>query len=47
MNGALMLSATLDERMKTISTALLPRGTFPYRITFDNKTVGSGKWVKQ
>jgi hypothetical protein len=47
MNGNLVLTTTLDERLETISTIKLSTGTYPYRITFDNKIVGSGKWVKK
>ena len=47
MNGNLVLTTPLDERLETISTIMLSTGTYPYRITFDNKIVGSGKWVKK
>ncbi len=47
MNGNLVLTTNLDERLETISTTSLSTGTYPYRITFDNKIVGSGKWVKK
>jgi hypothetical protein len=47
LSGNLVLTTTLDERVETISTIRLSTGTYPYRITFDNKIVGSGKWVKQ
>jgi hypothetical protein len=47
MNGNLVHTTTLDERLETISTIKLSTGTYPYRITFDNKIVGSGKWMKQ
>ncbi len=47
LSGNLVLSATLDERLETLSTIELSTGTYPYRITFQNKIVGSGKWVKE
>jgi hypothetical protein len=47
MNGNLVLTTTLDERVETISATSLSTGTYPYRITFNNKMVGSGKWVKK
>ena len=47
MNGNLVLTTTLDERVETISATSLSTGTYPYRITFNNKIVGSGKWVKK
>ena len=47
LSGNRVLTTTLDERVETISTIQLSTGTYPYRITFDNKIVGSGKWVKQ
>jgi len=47
LSGNLVLTTTLDERVETISTIQLRSGTYPYRITFDNKMVGSGKWVKK
>jgi hypothetical protein len=47
MNGNLVLTTTLDERLETLSTTWLSTGTYPYRITFDNKIVGSGKWLKK
>jgi hypothetical protein len=47
LSGNLVLTTTLDERRETISTIQLSTGTYPYRITFDNKMVGSGKWLKK
>lgn len=47
MNGNLVLTTTLDERRETISTHNLSPGTYPYLITYQNKIVGSGKWVKK
>ena len=47
LSGNLVLTTTLDERVDTISTIRLSTGTYPYRITFDNKMVGSGKWLKK
>ncbi|MCK9269606.1 MAG: T9SS type A sorting domain-containing protein [Bacteroidales bacterium] len=47
LSGNLVLTTTLDERVETISTIRLSTGTYPYRITFDNKMVGSGKWLKK
>jgi len=47
MNGNLVLSTLLDERLENISTIKLSTGTYPYRITFQNKIVGSGKWVRE
>ena len=47
MNGTLVHTTTLDERVETISTIKLSTGTYPYRITFQNKIVGSGKWLKK
>jgi len=47
LSGILVLSTTLDERMITINTSDIPSGTYPYRVTYQNKIVASGKWVKQ
>ena len=47
LNGKLVLSTTLDERMETINISTVPPGTYPYRVTYQNKIVASGKWVKQ
>jgi hypothetical protein len=47
LSGNLVLSTTLDERVKTINTSAVPPGTYPYRVTYQNKIVASGKWVKQ
>lgn len=45
--GNLILSSTLNERMETINTNAHTPGTYPYRVTYQNKIVASGKWVKQ
>jgi len=45
-NGNLVHTTTLDERLETINTIKFSTGTYPYRITYKNEIVGSGKWVK-
>jgi hypothetical protein len=47
LSGNLVHTTNLDERVATISATSLSTGTYPYRITFNNKIVGSGKWVKK
>jgi len=47
LNGNLLHSTTLDERIETLNTSKLAHGTYPYLIIFKNKIVGSGKWNKE
>lgn len=47
LSGNLVLTTTLDERLENISSIKLSSGTYPYQITFQNKIVASGKWVKE
>lgn len=47
LSGNLVIVTTLNQRMETINTSDIPSGTYPYRVTYQNKIVASGKWVKQ
>jgi len=46
MTGKVAARETLNSRLMEINTNHLPTGNYTYRITWQNRPVGSGKWVK-
>jgi len=46
MTGKMAIRETLNSRLMEINTGHLPSGNYTYRITWQNRQVGSGKWVK-
>jgi len=46
MTGKMAARETLNSRLLEINTSHLPTGNYTYRITWQNRLMGSGKWVK-
>ncbi len=46
MTGKAVAREILNGRLVEINTGPLPTGTYTYRISWQNRLVGSGKWVK-
>jgi hypothetical protein len=47
MTGKAVAREILNNRLMEINTGRLPTGTYTYRISWQNRLVGSGKWVKR
>ena len=47
MTGKEVAREILNGRLMEINTGPLPTGTYTYRISWQNRLVGSGKWVKK
>jgi len=47
LSGKLVLEARVAGDMQQIATSQLGCGTYVYRITAQNRVIGSGKWVKE
>jgi hypothetical protein len=47
MTGKAVAREILNGRLMEINTGRLPTGTYTYRISWQNRLVGSGKWVKR
>ncbi|OQX74258.1 MAG: hypothetical protein B6D64_13045 [Bacteroidetes bacterium 4484_276] len=47
MAGKAVAREILNGRLMEINTGRLPTGTYTYRILWQNRLVGSGKWVKR
>jgi hypothetical protein len=46
MKGKAVAREILNSRLMEINTSSLPTGTYTYRISWQDRLVGSGKWVK-
>ena len=47
MQGKVVLSQTIHSTEQHFDTKNLSSGTYPWRITFKNKVIENGKWIKQ
>lgn len=47
MQGKAILSQTLHSTEQHFDTKNLPSGTYPWHITFKNKIIENGKWIKR
>lgn len=46
INGQLVIEKPINDSMERIDVSFLINGTYVYRITANNKLIGSGKWIK-
>ncbi|KAF0204010.1 MAG: hypothetical protein FD170_699 [Bacteroidetes bacterium] len=47
LNGRLIHTEEITADMQRVNTTTLPAGIYPYRISANNRVIGSGKWVKE
>jgi hypothetical protein len=47
LNGRLIHTEEITADMQRVNTTTLPAGIYPYRISANNRVIGSGKWMKE